>query len=380
MSKIGIIGSYMTEFKGERPNENRNQLINEAVVNVLEDAQVSIHDIESVISASCDTIDGISISSAFAADDMGAYMKEESKVEEDSAYAMMYAFYRMLTGEWNNCLLVTHGKPSDAGPAFYANMACDPFYLRPMGLELNTAAALQARRYYDAFGLSEEDAAEVAVKNRKAGSKNPRTQLRKEVSVQDVMNSPYLASPIKEMEAAPLTDGAAAIILSTEDFAKNSKNKPVWIDGFGFSQDNYYPGNRDLSRCNSGKTAAQKAYKEAGIKNPMEELDFAEVSESYAFYELMLYESLGLCKEGEGIKLAKDGVTDMNGKFPVNPSGGTMCANPIMVSGLVRVIESYLQLTGKAGDNQVAQNKGKALVHAAYGMFLQSNLVGILSV
>ncbi len=380
MSKIGIIGSYLTEFKGRRENENRNQLINETVVSVLEDAQLSINDIDKVISASCDTIDGISISNAFAADDMGSYMKEESKVEDDGAYALMYAYYRMLTGEWKNCLLVAHAKPSDAGPAFYANMSCDPFYLRPMGLELNTSAALQARKYYETFGLSEEDAAEVAVKNRRAGSKNPRTQLRKEVSVQEVMNSSYLASPLKELESAPLTDGAAAVILSTEDFAKNAKNKPVWIDGFGFAQDNYYPGNRDLSRCNAGKTAAQKAYNEAGIKDLMQEVDFAEVCESYAFYEMMLYESLGLCKEGEGIKLIKDGVTDINGKFPVNPSGGTLCANPIIVSGLVRVIESYLQLTGKAGDNQVAQNKGKALVHAASGMFMQSNLVSILSI
>ncbi len=380
MSKIGIIGYSLTDFTGRKEDKNRNELISEAVTSVLENAQLNINDIEKVISASCDTIDGISISNAFAADDMGAYMKEESKVEEDGAYALMYAYYRMLTGEWNNCMIIAHGKPSDTGPAFYANMACDPFYLRPMGLELHTSAALQARQYYASAGLSEKDLAEVAVKNRKAGSKNPRTQLRKEISADDVMNSSYLASPIKELEAAPLTDGAAAIILSTEDFAKKAKNKPVWIDGFGFSQDNYYPGYRNLAFCNSGKTAAQNAYKEAGIKNPLEEIDFAEICESYAFYELMLYESLGFCKEGEALKFFNEGITDMNGKFPVNPSGGTICANPIMVSGLVRVIESYLQLTDRAGDNQVAHNKGKALIHAACGMFLQSNLVGILSV
>ncbi len=380
MSKIGIIGWSLTEFTGRKADASRNELIHEVVNSALDNAGLSIKDIGKVISASCDTIDGISISNAFAADDMGAYMKEESKVEEDGAYGMMYAYYRMLTGEWENCLLVSHGKSSDATPAFYANMACDPFYMRPLGIETNTAAALQASAYYSNNGVKEEDVAEVVVKNRKAGSKNARTQLRKEVSVDDVMNSPYLATPIKELEAPPLTDGAAAIIMAKEDFAAGAKNKPVWIDGIGFSQEGYYPGYRNLAESRSCASAAKMAYKEAGIKDPLKEIDFAEISENYAFYELMLYEALGLCREGEAKKLLKEGVTQLDGGFPINPSGGNLCANPIIVSGLVRIIESYLQLTEQAGDNQVKQSNGKALIHAASGLFLQSNLVSVLSV
>lgn len=379
MSKIGIIGWALSPFEQRMENVNRNGLIFDTVRAALDNTGLEIKDIDKVISASCDTIDGISISNAFAVDDMGAYMKEESKVEEDGAYAMMYAYYRMLTGQWKNCMVIAHGKSSDAGPAFYSNMAFDPFLLRPMGLENNSSAALQAQAYYSKYGVTEDDAAEVAVKNRKAGSNNVRTMLRKEVSKQDVLNSPYRATPLKELESAPTTDGAAVIILAREDYAGKAKNKPVWIQGIGFSQDIYYPGFRDLSTLDSCSAAAKMAYKDAGIKDPLKEIDFAEICEGYSFVELMLYECLGLCKPGEGLKMFKDGTTSFDGSFPVNRSGGTICANPIMVSGLVRVIESYLQLTGQAGDIQLDKPE-KALIHASSGNFMQSNLVSVLSV
>lgn len=378
MQNVGIVGWAQTDLSERRDDVSRNELIYEATKKALDHAGLEIGQIDSIVSASCDTIDGISISNAFAADEMGAFMKEESKVEEDGAYAMMYAYYRLLTGFWKTCLVVSHGKISDSGSAFYSSMSCDPFLLRPLGLENNSAAALQCRAYAHRYAVDEQDIAAVAVKNRKHGAVNKHTQLRSEVSLDEVLQSPMLASPIHQLEAAPVTDGAAAVILAVEDFAASCQNQPSWIQGVGFAQDLYYPGYKDLAVSQSAETAARMAYREAGINDPLKELDLAEMTENYAFYELLLYEALGFCKPGSGKDLMIDGVTGKDGTLPVNLSGGTLCANPLMSSGLIRIIECCKQLTGKAAGHQHKKPVQRALAHAVSGLFLQSNIVCVL--
>lgn len=378
MQKIGIIGWSQTDFSERRDDVSRNDLIYEASRKALEHAGLGIDQVDSVISASCDTIDGISISNAFAADEMGAYMKEESKVEEDGAYALMYAYYRLLTGFWKTALVVSHGKISDSGAPFYANMMCDPFVLRPLGLEVHSSAALQCRAYAERYGVEEKDIAAVAVKNRRNGAMNETTQLRSAVSLDEVLGSPLIASPIHKLEAPPVTDGATAVVLAVEDFAGTAGKRAAWIEGIGFAQDQYYPGYKDLSGSKSAELAGQMAYREAGVNDPRKELNMAEISEGYAFYELLLCEALGLCAPGEAKKMLADGVTDRDGAFPVNVSGGGLCANPMMSAGLLRVIECCKQLTGEAGKHQLNSKPRRALAHASSGLFLQSNLAIVL--
>lgn len=380
MSKIGIISWAQTEFKERREDVHRGELVYQVAKEVIEKANLDIKEIDSVISASCDTLDGISISNSFVAEAMGAFMKEESKVEQDGAYALMYAYHRLLIGHWRTALIVAHGKTSDAGEAFYYNMGCDPFLLRPLGLEHISSAALQAQLYFEKYKVSEKDAAKVVVKNRKNGALNKYAQLRSPVTIEEVMNSPYLAAPIKRLDAPAYSDGAAAVILAVEDFAKSVCKNPVWIEGVGFYQDVYYPGYKDLSKSVSCQLAAKKAYSEAGIKKPLEEIDFAEISENFSFYELMLYENIFLCEEGEGKKLLSEGITEIDGKFPVNPSGGLLCANSIITAGLVRIIEAARQLTKTADGHQIKKDVKKALVHATDGLFLQSNIVYVLGI
>ncbi len=380
MQKVGIVGWAQSEFKGRTENMHRGELIYNVTKKALEEAKIDIKDIDSVISASCDTVDGISISNAFVAEAMGAFMKEESKVEEDGAYALMYAYYRLLTGHWKSCLVVAHGKSTDLGEAFYSNMGCEPFLLRPLGIEQVSAAALQASVYYEKYNVSEEDAGMVVVKNRKNGVLNKCAFLRKEVTLEEVKNSEYISYPIKELEAPAYTDGAAAVIIATEDFAKSVTKETVWIEGVGFYQDVYYPGYKDLSKSSSCQLAAKKAYSEAGIKEPIKEINFAEVCENFSFYELFLYENLFLCEEGKGKNLIKDGVTEIDGNFPVNASGGTLCSNPIITAGLVRIIEASKQLTGGAREHQIKKELKRGLVQASSGLFLQSNIVYVLGI
>ncbi|HOB87211.1 MAG TPA: thiolase family protein [Bacillota bacterium] len=380
MKEVGIIAWAHSEFSPRNEGMSRNELLYQVTKKVLEEAGMEIGQIDMVISASCDTVDGTSISNAYVVDEMGAYMKEESKVEEDGAYALAYAYYRLLTGQYNNCLVVSHGKISDSAPAFYTNMSCDPFLLRPLGLTGESAAALQARVYAHRFGATEEDFAAVAVKNRRLGSINPHTQLKSPVTLEEVLASPVVASPLRELTTAPVTDGAAAVIMATGEYARERGKDLVRVEGIGFSQDLYYPGNKDLSTSASAKAAAAMAYREAQVKDPLRELDFAEITEQHAFYELLLYEALGWCGPGEGRRLLAEGVTDREGEFPVNPSGGALCANPVMSAGLVRVVECCRQLTGTAEGYQLPKPVRRALAHACSGLFLQSNLAIILGI
>ena len=378
--KVAIVGWGQSKFEREMKDIHLGELIYETVRKTLADTGLEIGDIDTVINASCDVMDGRSISNVFTVEAMGAFLKEESKVEEDAAYAALYAYMRLLAGPFQTAMVVGHAKVSESSPQTYTGMICDPFLLRPLGIEAITSSALQARSYMSRYGITEEQAAKVVVKNRKNGARNTNAQIRKPVSVADVMASPVLASPIKKYDASPITDGCAVMIMATAKKAKKITDTPVWIKGVGYDHDLYYPGYRDLSKSESCALAAKRAYKMAKIKDPLNEIDCAEVYEPFSFYELMLYESLRLCGKGEGGKLIDDGATEPDGKLPVNLSGGALCANPILATGLVRMMEAAMQLSGKAGEHQLKNKPKKAIAHSTSGLCLQSNIVYVLSV
>jgi acetyl-CoA C-acetyltransferase len=141
--------------------------------------------------------------------------------------------------------------------------------------------------------------------------------------------------------------------------------------------DGYYLGDKELSELPSLKSAAEKAYQMADVANPMRDLDVAEVHDLTSYHELMAYESLGFCKPGEAQGLVQDSRTSPGGELPVNPSGGVLSSNPYTATGLTRVIEAYLQVTGRAGEHQVPGAR-TALAHGAGGIGAQSNCVVIL--
>jgi acetyl-CoA acetyltransferase len=194
-------------------------------------------------------------------------------------------------------------------------------------------------------------------------------------SIEDILNAPKISTPINELNTGRTGDGSVAVILATEDYIKEHKLSAAYITGIGQISDAYYPTYRNFSRLLGAEKAAQSAYKMAGITP--DKIQLAEVHESYAHQELMIYEALGFCKEGEATKLLKDGTTNRDGKLPVNPSGGVTCGNIIYASGLARVMEASLQVQRKAGDVQVNGVK-TAVAHAQAGLGMQANLVMVL--
>ncbi len=168
-----------------------------------------------------------------------------------------------------------------------------------------------------------------------------------------------------------------AVVLASEDVLKELSRNQVWIKGAGYCIDAHYLGDRDLADSRSLRMAARRAYRMAGIRNPVEDIDVAEISEEFLYQELLWSECLGFCGEGGGAKLLNSGRTRLEGDIPVNPSGGVLSGNPPFVSGLIRLAEATLQVRGEAGEHQVKKHR-TALAHGVSGPAGQSHCVVIV--
>lgn len=377
LRRVAVVGSGQVESKEAYPEAFMADLARSAVVSALDDAGLTIDDMDTVIDCSCDMIDGRSISSVFSVEACGGFMKEEAKVEGDGSLAVYYAAMRLMSGAYDTALVVAYSKSSESEPHYYTGLMSEPFYMTPMGLDYLSVSALQADRYMNKYGITREQAAAVAVKNMKNANNNPFAQRKMDLSIEDVLSSEMLSSPIATYDLCPVSDGAAALILAAEGKAEKITDRPAWITGVGCAGDIYYPGQRDLADLASARKAAEQAYEAAGIKDPAKEIDVAEISEICSYHELMLCEALGFCGEGEGGEFAESGKTGMGGDLPVNPSGGCLASNPWLVAGLNRVAEAALQVTGRAKGRQV-EGASVALAHGADGMALQTNAVIVL--
>ncbi len=253
----------------------------------------------------------------------------------------------------------------------------DPIYQRTLGLDAVSSAALQARRYMSKYGVTEEQSAGVSVKNHGNAKRNPLAQLPLDLSIKDVMNSRMLSDPIRLYDSSPISDGACALILASEERAKRNSQKPVWIKGIGHCAEAYFLGDRDLAECPSLVEAAKRTYEMAGITNPEKEIHVAEIYDAFSYMELLWSEGLGFCGRGEGGKLFESGRTQMNGDLPINPSGGVLSAHPVLVAGLARVAECVLQVRGDAGAHQV-EGVRTALAQGINGPCGQSHCVIVL--
>ena len=366
MQKVGIV--EVAQSSGEESYLNMREFVFKTVKEVLDKVGMSRDDVETVIIGSSDVFhSGMSCANAFDLDPTGGVLKPMGRQEGDGIQALIYASLRILSGHYDNALVVGLIKGSeDAEDDTLTSFFADPVYTRPVGLNETVAAAMQKRLYLQRYGIAEEQCAKVVVKNLGNALFNPYAHIKKRVSVEDVLNSKIVYDPVRAMERAPKSEGVCAMILASEDTARKLTDKPVWIKGFGNSLDTFYLGDKDLLDGQL-KTAAANAYKMAGISDPRKEIDMAEICEPYAFQELLWSEQLGLCAPGQGGKLIDSGVTQITGALPINPSGGVLAMNPYTVKGLYRVAECALQIKGKAGEHQLDRKVNTALAHGCYG-------------
>ena len=270
------------------------------------------------------------------------------------------AFANVAAGFYDAVLVTGVEKVTHTGTEWtttYFSYCSDFFYEGQAGASFPGLFASMARAYLTEFDATEEDFAKVAVKNHENGLSNPKAHLRKKISVDDVMNSAVVASPLKLYDCCPFSDGASSVILCSEKFAKEHTKDYIQVIGSGRGgSPAALQGRNHLTTIPSTKLAAESAYKMAGL-GP-KDIDFAEVHDCFTIAEIVDSEDLGFFEKGQGAKAAAEGRTKLNSEISINPSGGLKSkGHPIGATGVGQVVEVFDQLTGKAGEREVKDAK-----------------------
>ncbi len=357
----------MTKQRSSRPDVNGQELINEAVRMALDDAGMTRRDIDAVVIGNMDHFEGINYVDTWSVDGSGALMKPIMKVTTGGTTGTtvaMAAYYHVASGLFDRVLAIGWEKNSESDTTGAIITAFDPFWDRPIFAGAVAGLALEATQYMHLTGATEEDAAYVAVRDRTHALNNPYAHLHINLTIDDVMKSPYLSWPVKMGDMCPRTDGACAVVFASENAAEDSPQRPAWVLGvadrhlWAYTSDPYV--NQAIENgwwFPAMEWSARELYDKVGITDPLEQIDVAELYLPYSFAGLRYMEALGFCGRGEGPALVRSGATDMGGKCPVNPSGGPLCSNAIGATGLIRVAECAWQIQGRAGDRQVPDVK-----------------------
>jgi acetyl-CoA C-acetyltransferase len=273
-----------------------------------------------------------------------------------SGAALRSGLYAVLSGLADVVLVggvekMTHRGTSEVTE--YLAMASDFPFEQWNGITFPGLFAMMATAHMHEYGTTETQMAMIAVKNHHNGSLNPKAQVRKEITVQNVLSSRVIAWPLKLYDCSLITDGASCIVLTRPELASRFTDNPVHIIGSGQASDTVgLYERRSLTSVHSAQTAAKAAYAMAGL-GP-EDVDVAEVHDCFTIAEIIAYEDLGFCGPGEGGKLIEEGETCLTGRLPVNPSGGLKAkGHPVGATGTAQAYEIYLQLTGQAEARQV---------------------------
>lgn len=306
------------------------------------------HDIDFTISGSCDYLSGGPFTFVAGLDAVGAFPPvKESHVEMDAAWALYEAWVAIQVGDVDSALVYGFGKSSLGDPAEIMTLQTDPYYVAPLWPSMVDLAAIAASAALEERGWSERDLAEVAARSLSAGATNPHAIRGEAVSADDLLARPVTHPPLREHDVFPVTDGAAAMVIAAGDLARRLCERPAWIRGIEHRIEAQALGARDLARSVSTAAAAAAA----GVGD--DKVDVAEIHAQFSHDELILRDALGL-----------------HDRVQINPSGGALCANPLMAAGLIRVGEVAQRIWSGEADRGVA--------HATQGPCLQQNLVCVL--
>jgi acetyl-CoA C-acetyltransferase len=283
-----------------------------------------------------------------------------------SGSVMFREAYANIAAGFYDCVLglgvekITHTGTTQSTTLF--SYCSDFFYEGGNGASFPGLFASIARAYMTSHKANEEDLAHVAVKNHENGILNPKAHVRRKITVDDVLKSPVVASPLKLYDCCPFSDGASAVVLCNEEFAKKKGGRYVEVIGSGRgASPAAVQARKDITTIPSTVAAAKQAYKMANITP--KDIDFAEVHDCFTIAEIIDIEDLGFFPKGTAAHAIREGATRRNGEIPINPSGGLKSkGHPIGATGIGQVVEVFEQFTGKAGDREI-KNAEYALTH-----------------
>ncbi len=354
--RVAIVGVGCTGFKPVTPGQSYKEMVYEAAMRAYNDAGVDPRrDVESFVTVAEDFHEGTSIFDEYTPDQIGGALKSVHTITGDGLHGIATAYMLVRTGQFDIVAVEGHSKASNIKtlPEVTA-YAQDPILNRPLKLNSHFIAGMEMNRYLFETDNTREQCAAVVVKNRFNALSNPFAPYGASLSLEDVLSGPILAWPLGVHETAEHADGAIVMVLASEEKASTLTDKPIWILGAGWNNDSPSLEYRDWAHAVYTEEAARMAYRQAGINNPLEAIDIAEVDDTYAYKELQAIEALGFCREGEAGTLTLEGFTSPDSGMPVNVSGGSLgMGNLIEANGLARALEIVLQLRGEAGTHQV---------------------------
>ena len=364
--KVAIIGMGCTRF-GERWDAGSEDLMVEAFKEAIEDAGIEKKDLQAVWFGSC--MDEVNVGKSATPLSLALKLPylPVTRVENFCATgseALRGAVYAVASGAYDICLALGSEKLKDTGyaglPEFSHNLGTKNRLIFP-NMTAPGGFAMLATRYFDKYGLSPDEGKEilamVSAKSHKNGAGNPKAHLRKEVTVEQILKAPMVAWPLGLFDCCGVSDGAAAAIVCRADMAKNFRPDPVYVKSMQIalsSGEEMMYTDWDGTYVKSAVKCSARAYDEAGIKNPREEISMMEVHDCFSITELVTYEDLGISPRGKAGNDVRDGFFNLDGKIPCQPDGGLKCfGHPIGASGLRMMYEMYKQFQGKAGDRQI---------------------------
>jgi len=365
MNKVAVVGVGNTPFKARHIDKTYPRLAYESVKMALEDAGATREDVESVVySIYNDFFEHCAMPDLGIQYLLGLARKPALRVTNGGAtggYAVRAALAEVASGMHDVVMVVGVEKVADVANVMdmikSITYAADPFFEASLGASPAGSYGGAIIWHMERYGTTQEDMARVVVKNKGNARNNPDAQSPMEITVEDVMKSPMIIFPLKILDHCLNSEGAATVILASEEAASRFKRDPVWITGIGASTESGRQAERDdvgKSLFPAVKASVDTAYRLAGVTDPGASIQVAEVYDSFSGVEICLYEEFGLCGWGEGAKFLADGRASMGGSNPVNPSGGLIGGeHAIGATGIYQVAEVVRQIRGEAGDRQV---------------------------
>ena len=381
--RVAVVGAGITNFV-RRAQETGPELAWAAASQALESAGMTLDDVDCVIHGTApDAFDGVHMKGEYLSAASGGWGKPYTRPYVGGGtgvFAPIHAWMHLASGKFRTALVVCEEKMSSCQPHPQAAFITifDHTTERALGPNLLWIFALEQQRYMSTHGISNHEIALASVKNKRNALDHPSAQLGAEVTVEEVLASEIIAYPVHRLMVSPTSDGAAAVVMTTEDVARSVTDQPVWLEGVGWALDTAFWTNRDLYYPRYVEKAAWMAYEMAGISDPAAEIDFAEPYDPFAYKELHHLEGLQLAPKGQAPKLLAEGHFDRDGKLPSCPSGGLLgVGNPIAAAGMMKICELFWQLRGEAGGRQIADDPHRGVAQA-WGDLMQVGTVVVM--
>lgn len=377
---VAIIGLGFTPARPASPHQSYKEMMFEAAQRAYADAGIEASEVGSFVTCAEDLNEGLSIFDEYTPDQLGAALKPMHTLTQDGLHGVADAAMQILSGLFEVVVVEAHSKASNIlALDWTVDYATDPVLNRPLNLNPHYIAGLEMQRFLTQGRVSHEQCAHVVAKNHRNALRNPTAAYPAALAVDDVLQSAPAFEPLREREIAQMADGCVVLVLASEDRARHAASQPVWVRGIGWANGPYALELREWAHADYAKTAAELAYKQAGIKQPAREIHLFEVDDTYDYKELQHLEALGVFPTAaDAARATEKGATRLGGEMPVNVSGGVLgMGNLLEANGLARVAEVVLQLRGQAGPRQVKGAK-VGLAQSWRGVPTTSGAVAIL--